>query len=116
MSESDKRNIRVWRVDLNSTAGIVIGPNKVMALSDKKTFLAMRPGHVTLRSNRIDLLTMPENITKGVIFRENIGFAQLMPSTIASPIPNLTINIPGVELMDYLADQGIFTIQSLMAL
>jgi len=116
MSESDKRNIRVWRVNLDSTAGFVISPNRVMALSDKKTFLSIRPGHMTLRSNRIDLLTQPENITKGVMFRENIGFAQLIPSTIASPIPMMTINIPGAELMDYLVDSGIFTIQSLQAL
>jgi hypothetical protein len=100
--EDSGRNIRVWRVRLDSTAGIMLTPEKVAIISDSSTFLQLQPGVLNIKANRINILTQPENISKGLLFKENIGFMQLIPSTIPTPIPNVMINIPGAGLGDSL--------------
>ena len=80
--EDSGRNIRVWRVRLDSSAGIMLTPEKVAIIANPSTFLQMQPGAINIKADKVNFMTQPENITKGVLFKENMAFMQMIPSTI----------------------------------
>tara|TARA_Y100000034_G_C6655859_1_gene287299 strand:- start:141 stop:488 length:348 start_codon:yes stop_codon:yes gene_type:complete len=104
MSEDNGRNIRVWRVRLDSPGGIMMTPDKVTIQSDKNTFVSVTPGSIGLSADKIAFATQPENISKGILFAENMGFMQLIPSTIPTCIPNCSISLPGAGLFESLGE------------
>ena len=92
-------NIRVWRVKKDSPAAIVISENEVILQGDKHSFISIEPGAIGNTSNKVNFQAAPENISKGIFFKENMGFLQTIPSSTVTPIPNLIWNVPGAGLL-----------------
>jgi len=102
MNDQD-RSIRVWRVRTDSPGGILIGPDRAVVQANKNTFLSVTPGAIAVNAKSFSIQTSPENISKGILFRENMGFLQMIPSSLVTPIPNCMINFPGAGIVGALA-------------
>lgn len=106
MEAGISRNIRVWRVYEDSPGGITITPDRVIAQADKNTFLSVSPGSIGLNANRIAISAQPEHVTKGVLFAENMGFLQTIPSTAATCVPASVLTFPGAGMIGSIS-QGL---------
>tara|TARA_B000000460_G_scaffold236205_1_gene198002 strand:- start:677 stop:1018 length:342 start_codon:yes stop_codon:yes gene_type:complete len=94
-----ERRSRIFRVKSDSPSRIVVSDDIVRIIGDKNNFLTVTSGFIGLNSDKVVIKAMPENIIKGIIFRESPGFAQTIPSSVVTPIPNLIMNIPGAGLV-----------------
>ena len=72
MEEDGGSNIRVWRVRKDSPGGIAISSNQVIVQGDKNSFVSVEPGSIGLVSSKVVFQTQPENIFKGILFKENL--------------------------------------------
>jgi len=95
MGKGQDTNVRVWRVNLNSTAGIMVRPDTLTLIGGEDNFIHMDEGNVTICATKLNITTDPVNIKKGILFSEQLGFLQMLPSNITMPISNVGINIPG---------------------
>jgi hypothetical protein len=99
MSADQKNNIRVWRATLDSTAGIMLRPDTLTLIGSKDNFIHMDKNNVSICASKLNFTTDPMNITKGILFREQLGFLQMLPSNMVMPIANTMINMPGPEML-----------------
>tara|TARA_Y100000310_G_C20417203_1_gene684902 strand:- start:396 stop:680 length:285 start_codon:yes stop_codon:yes gene_type:complete len=81
----------------------MITPDHVTMQADKNTFITLAPGAIGISGKTLGIQVAPENISKGILFKENMGFMQMIPSTIPTCIPNCMINIPGAGLVGAIA-------------
>ena len=109
--QEQNRNVRVWRVK-GGEAGIMLTPDKITMQSDRNTFISMASGNIGLYGKKISIATSPENISKGILFTEQMGFMQMIPSTVVTCVPNCLINIPGQDLISNLGE-GMAMIQGM---
>ena len=92
MSTEQKNNVRVWRVTLDSEAGIMLTPRSLTLVGSENNFIHMDGNSVSISGSKINLATDPMNISKGLLFTEQLGFLQMLPSSIVMPLPNLMLN------------------------
>lgn len=95
MSEKQDTHVRVWRVSLDSPSGIMLRPNTLTLVGSRNNFIHLDDSSVTISADSLNITTDPMNIKKGILFAEQMGFLQMLPSNITMPIANVTPNIPG---------------------
>lgn len=80
----------------DSESGLQVGENHITAVvntaSDVNGIHIDESG-VSLRG-KMSLMVMPENIRVGGFWTQNTAWQQMLPSTMAFPVPNLIINPP----------------------
>lgn len=87
---------KVWKASPDAQAGIKVDPETaVMAASTpgKPNFVMVNQSGVYVAGPQ-SWMTMPENIRVGGLWVQNSAFLQMLPSTMAFPIPNLLIAPP----------------------
>ena len=99
MKTKQKNDIRVWRVTLDSPAGIMLQPDTVTLVGGENNFIHLNKDNVIISSSKLSFTTDPMNISKGILFKEMMGFMQSLPSSIVMPIPNIGLNIPGMGML-----------------
>jgi hypothetical protein len=92
MTTEQKSNVRVWRVTLDSEAGIMLTPRSLTLVGNENNFIHMDNNSISVSGSKINFATDPMNISKGILFTEQLGFLQMLPSSIVMPLPNLIIN------------------------
>ena len=92
MSTEQKNNVRVWRVKLDSEAGIQLTPRSLTLVGNENNFIHMDDKSISISGGRLNIATDPMNISKGILFTEQMGFLQMLPSSIVMPLPNVMIN------------------------
>jgi hypothetical protein len=95
MAEKQDTHVRVWRVSLDSPSGIMLRPNALTLVGSKNNFIHLDDSNVCISADTLNITTDPMNIKKGILFAEQMGFLQMLPSNIVMPIANVTPNIPG---------------------
>ena len=95
MAVKQKNEVRVWRATLNSRAGVMLRPDTLTLIGSENNFIHLDKDSVSICANKINFTTDPMNISKGVLFKEQLGFLQLLPSNMAMPVANMLVNIPG---------------------
>lgn len=86
-----------------SATGLRVGDNHIIASvansGSPKGLVIDESG--TYVNGPMSLITMPENIRVGGFWTQNTAFLQMLPSSMAFPVPNLLVNPPlqGVQEM-----------------
>jgi hypothetical protein len=87
---------KVWKVDTEGKAGMEVTSetaSMVVATAGHPNAIKVGKEGVWI-SGPISILTSPEEIRVGGFWVQNTPFLQMMPSTMATPIPNLILNPP----------------------
>tara|TARA_B100001765_G_C19366935_1_gene277310 strand:+ start:84 stop:452 length:369 start_codon:yes stop_codon:yes gene_type:complete len=95
MAVKQKNEVRVWRATLNSQAGVMLRPDTLTLIGSENNFIHLDKNNVSICASKLNFTTDPMNISKGILFKEQLGFLQMLPSNMAMPVPNVAINIPG---------------------
>ena len=98
MTVKQENNVRVWRATLDSTAGILLSPRSITLAGDQDNFISLNERGVTVVSGNFNIATDPMNISKGLLFKEQLGFLQLLPSNMVMPVANTMMNLPGTGM------------------
>lgn len=99
MASKQDTHVRVWRVTLDSPAGIMLRPDTLTLIGGENNFIHLDEDNVSICATSLNITADPMQITKGVLFREQLGFLQMLPSSVAMPIANMGINVPGQGML-----------------
>ena len=99
MAVKQESHTRIWRVTLDSSAGIMLSPRSITLAGDKNNFISLSETGVNVVSGKFNIITDPGNISKGILFTEQIGFLQILPSSCVMPIPSTMPNMPGMGML-----------------
>jgi len=87
---------KVWKSSPDAEVGMKVDPETaVMAASTpgQPNFVMVNHSGVYI-SGPQSWMTMPENIRVGGFWVQNNAFMQMLPSTMAFPVPNLVLSPP----------------------
>lgn len=99
MAVKQKNEVRVWRATLDSQAGVMLRPDTLTLIGSENNFIHLDKNNVSICANKLNFTTDPMNITKGILFKEQLGFLQMLPSNMAMPVANVVVNIPGGDML-----------------
>lgn len=99
MTVKQENEVRVWRATLDSQAGIMLRPNSLTLIGHENNFIHLDKDSVSVCATKLNFTTDPMNITKGILFKEQLGFLQMLPSNMVMPIANTSVNIPGTGMV-----------------
>jgi hypothetical protein len=87
---------KVWKVDQNSTTGMQVTDGSAAMVADTgghPNFVHVDDTGVYINGKQ-SWGTMPDNIRVGGLWVQNNAYMQMLPSTMAFPVPNLIIAPP----------------------
>jgi len=99
MGSKQSTHVRVWRATLDSTSAIMLRPDALTLKGGEDNFIHLTEQGVSIVASKLNITTDPMNISKGVLFREQLGYLQMLPSSCVMPIAGCTINIPGTGML-----------------
>ena len=85
---SSHKDIRIWRVSKDSTAGVEIGPTHALMAANRNNFFVATEIGLGLAGNSVSFMLPSEKIRHGGFFIRQNDFLQMIPSTIVTPNPN----------------------------
>jgi hypothetical protein len=94
--------LNYWKTKKEGDAFLsIIGePNEVRIGANKKAFISIREESITISPNgKINIQSMPGGVTYAGIFSPPPFPLNLIPSTLATPIPQVIVTPPFVDLL-----------------
>ena len=77
----------------------MLRPDTVTVVGGENNFIHLDKDIVTIAASKLNFTTDPMFISKGIIFREQMGFMQALPSSIVMPIPLVGLSLPGMGIL-----------------
>ena len=102
---------KTWKIGEDAKAGMQVGAdNAVMSAetSGEPNLVHVDSTGVYIQGKQ-SWMTMPEQIRVAGFWTQNTVWMQMLPSTMASPIPNLILNPPIKSVEDILESVAILT-------
>ncbi len=84
---------RVFKVNSEASAGIELTENSIKLVASPSSFVVLTDKGVHLGS-KLSLIANGEDIRMGGLFVQSPLYQQMIPSTMATPIPNVVFNPP----------------------
>jgi len=104
----NKKDYQIWKVDRNSTAGIVITPSAVAIVGSQDNFVSVDATGTTIAGESIHKQTLGENERQAGIFTHINDFSQMIPTTLVTPAPQLVPYPPLAMLTTVLDSLPVF--------
>jgi hypothetical protein len=85
---STRKNIKIWIADSSSSAGMMITPEAAFLVGSRTNFVAVNNTGISLMGKSISFGVPSENQRHGGMFIKMNDFTKMIPTTLATPMPD----------------------------
>lgn len=91
---ADNTSIRIWKVNPESKAGVMIAEREVTIAGDRSNFIAVSDKGISIVGSSISFVVPSENQRHGGLFVKQNDFVQMFPSTIVTLMTTSQLPFP----------------------